>query len=41
MILTLVVLKLDKSNDCNEEQLFIFSTFIVLKLDKSNDCNEE
>ena len=45
MLVNLLVLKLDQSNDCNDEQELnipdVEVNLLVLKLDKSNDCNDE
>ena len=45
MLVTLLASKLDKSNDCNDEQdlnIYCISvTLLASKLDKSNDCNDK
>ena len=45
MLVTLIVLKLDKFNELKDAQLWnipsILVTFIVLKLDKSKEVKEE
>ena len=45
MFVTLLISKLDKSNDFNDEHLsnipYMVVTLLVSKLDKFNDCNDE